>query len=308
MLQVGILSAIRAIVAVMARLPLPSAILFGKLVSYRWQRSLRFIHWSNLSNCYGAGAWNEARLRAFAWQRADYFARFGVVIGRLFAATQGSLRHWSSIIGDGLLRQALSQKRGALFLGGHYGFWFLAPFILAANGHRVAVVVRAVKVPCVERLVRRLAHRHGVTLIHIGRDARLAIQRALHDNMVVCMAYDVSFRKKAGRPFRFGLGIIHPDPGAAVVAVRNRPPVFLASIAVRKALEAHVELEHAACVSPGERKAPEELLQDWCDWTYDQVSRNPAHWICWDERDTVKPACSPAPQTGLPHRSDPHAC
>jgi len=299
--------AVRAAMALFAHLPFPFAVFLGSLMARVWQRNLNSTCVKNLTACYGAAAWDKNRLRSFSRARAQYFSRLGVVLGRLLAARPASLRGWSVLAGEDVLRQALARNRGAIMLGPHFGLWLLGPAILAAHGYECAVVIRHLSSRHLERASLRLARRHGVKLIHVGRDAIPAIHRALYENRVICIAFDTPLRKGASARYRFGSGALRLDHGPAVLALRHRVPILFGIIPAGKTRQVEFQIEAAAsAIGSSATTTPDALMQAWCGQTYEHVTRQPDQWLRWNDRDAIEPGLC-ADETQRPATNRPAA-
>lgn len=155
--------------------------------------------------------------------------------------------------------RALALGRGVIFLTAHCGNWELMAQGVVIKGYRVAVVVRPLHHPVVDRLVNGIRAAHGIVVIPHRQAVREGVRR-LRQNWTLGILMDQAF--PGGLPVRFFgrwasttsiISQLAHRTGAAVIPVHSyrerdkiyavaEPPVALdTSQAGERAVQADIE-------------------------------------------------------------------
>lgn len=127
--------------------------------------------------------------------------------------------------GEGELRAALSQGKGAIVVTAHLGAWALYVTALAARGIPSALLVGRQHNPYVDRFILGIPG-DAVKFISKGRTAPREILKSLQEGRAVVMVADQDAGPRGTfAPFFGRVVSTLPLPGA--IAARYRPPLFL---------------------------------------------------------------------------------
>lgn len=115
-------------------------------------------------------------------------------------------------------------SHGCLFVTPHLGNWELLPYISAALGIPMAVVVRPLDNPLIERLLYRSRRDTGQMFIP-KRNSMLPLQHLLHQGRSLGLLPDQSTIKGIPAPFFGRPALTTPVP--ALLAMRNERPIVV---------------------------------------------------------------------------------
>jgi KDO2-lipid IV(A) lauroyltransferase len=234
---------------------------------------------------------------------ADTFRHAGESFAELAAfprllATPG----YVAVDGWPVVEAILAAGRGAVAVTGHCGNWELLAAWSAHLGMPLTVVVRRVNDARFDALIVGFRRAAGVEVV--GRDDPQFLSRtgdALRRGRVVAMLIDQDIQG-AGVFVPFFGRLAHTPPGAAVVALRARVPVFTAFIE-RRPGGGHL-IRYTGVPVP-ERRRPDavrELTARLTAAIEAQIRRAPAEWVWWHQRWRRQPAAPPhvARETAAP--------
>ena len=197
--------------------------------------------------------------------------------------------------GQEVLDAALAGGRGAIGVTGHCGNWELLAATVAARGYPVSVVVRQVTDLRFHALIVGFRTAAGLEVLVRDDPAFLhGVRDALRRNRIVAMLIDQDTRS-AGVFVPFFGRLAHTPPGAAVLALRARVPVF--SIFIERRAEGGHRIRAEALPMPAARarSAVLELTARLTRAIEAQIRRAPAEWVWWHRRWRRRPP-APSPE------------
>jgi Kdo2-lipid IVA lauroyltransferase/acyltransferase len=107
-----------------------------------------------------------AERRAIARQAFAHFGRLLMALLKFATLTPEAMLARVDIDGEERARAAYAQRKGVLFVTGHFGFWELQALVHALRVEPVAVIGRALDNPLLNRLLEDIRQRTGNTVIY----------------------------------------------------------------------------------------------------------------------------------------------
>jgi KDO2-lipid IV(A) lauroyltransferase len=160
---------------------------FVGLTFYVFDRAHRRIAQRNLATAFPVRSPSERRAIARA-----AFAHFGRILLELLKFSTLSTEAMLARVefdGEDRARAAYAQRRGVLFVTGHFGFWELHALVHALRLEPVAVLGRALDNPHLNTLLERIRERTGNTVIYRKGTIR-RVMRTLEANHGVAVLID----------------------------------------------------------------------------------------------------------------------
>ncbi len=81
------------------------------------------------------------------------------------------------VVGEERCRAAYAQRKGVLFVTGHFGFWELQALVHAVRMEPIAVLARALDNPELNRLLEQIRGRTGNTIIYRKETIRRVLRQ-----------------------------------------------------------------------------------------------------------------------------------
>ncbi len=222
---------LRALAFAAGGLPRGAQVVLGRGIgslAFRLLKRRRETALKNLARCLPDQT--ESERRAIA---RGAFRNFGqlLVDGMLHGSLIRRPGRWLRVEGLEHARAAYGKGRGVFIFSAHYGNWELVALNQSREGLPLAMVVRALDNPLLDRWLNRLRALHGNRVAY-KRDAARAILGAIREKIGVAILIDQAYTGQ-GRlevPF-FGipaptvptLGLLARRTGAAVVPVFSWP-------------------------------------------------------------------------------------
>jgi lauroyl/myristoyl acyltransferase len=178
---------------------------------------------------------SDAELRELALLTYRSYARDFADFVRAVPMTAEEFRPLVAVFDDHRFDELLSEGRGIVLVGGHFGNWELGGIVIRLlRGDRLAVVGRPEPSPGVNELRRQLRELHGIETIEIGRmlDTALQIRRALSNNAVVAMLVDRHLGRDQVEVQFFGRPTSFAKSPAMIAYMANAP--LLPSFVIRQ--------------------------------------------------------------------------
>ncbi len=287
-------------------LPLARALTIGLgRVAYWLVPRVRRVGLANLDAAYG-NALTPAQKRRVLLGALDNVARVGAEFSRI---PQMAARRFAGI---GHVRglEHLPRNSGVLLVAGHLGNWeWMAP-LLAAQGLRVAEVVRPLNDPALDHFVESTREAGGIATIpkyHAGNE----LMQRLRDGWIVGILIDQSPRESAVPVHFFGQPC-WATAGPVLIARRAKVPVHMARMIREPGGGYCLEIGPAVPMQQtGDLQADlaqnSQRLQDdfeqlvraqpeqWL-WLHRRWKARPALQAAWDKRAARTRQTGPAPQ------------
>jgi KDO2-lipid IV(A) lauroyltransferase len=182
------------------------------------------------------------------------------------------------------LDNALSKKRGVVFVTGHLGNWELMAHTLATMGYPISTVAKESYDSRFTKQINRFRNNAGVQVIYRGSPgAAPAMLRALKKGRAIGFLIDQDTRvPSAFVPF---FGHLASTPiGAAALALRTKAPVVVGTIH-RTPNGKHV-IEIKDCPIPSDVEKATALMTSHLEA---RIRRHPAQWVWFHRRWNTKP-------------------
>ncbi len=130
-----------------------------------------------------------------------------------------------SVTGTSCIDRALSEGKGAVLAGIHFGPWEAYGAWLNMNGYPISAIYRPQKNPLTDRLFIHYRHQFGPNFRHIKKHSIGRFVRELRENRLLMVAVDQKGGKK-GTPVRFFNQMTSIAKGAAFLHLRTGAPVL----------------------------------------------------------------------------------
>ena len=178
----------------------------------------------------------------------------------------------------------LHDKKGILFLTGHFGSWELLNIGGRFIGYPMTVLARAQKHPLSDAYLNELRRSNGNQVIHKGMPLR-EILRTLKEGKVVGILSDQDGGRNGCFVEFFGR-LASTPPGAAVFSIRTEVPILPAFIHRdsdgRHLIEIGKPLDRPGADWPAKR-AETFLLQQFAKALESKIRKTPEQWL-WAHR------------------------
>jgi KDO2-lipid IV(A) lauroyltransferase len=129
------------------------------------------------------------------------------------------------MVESGPLRRVLATHRTAIVVTPHFGNWDLGAAMTAAAGRPVFAVADRFGPPAVDRRVRAMRERVGVTVIPSGPTSGREALRVLRRGDVLCLAADIDHTGSGVAVTFFGRRVTFPA-GPATLALHTESPII----------------------------------------------------------------------------------
>lgn len=121
------------------------------------------------------------------------------------------------------LKAALSHKKGAIIISGHFGLWELVPSWLALNGFDVSIVVRRQNNPEADRWMEEMRQKHGPKTTDSGYSIR-EILKSLRKGHILALMVDQD-NGKQGIFVKFFNDWASAPTGPALISLKTGAPI-----------------------------------------------------------------------------------
>jgi len=231
----------------------------------------------------------EARWRA---AHLDYLARLSADGPRHAFITPDEMKQEASLAGEQHLREALRNGRGVVLLSGHFGNWYVTPFLLAAHGYPVTIVFRSPSVRLrPSSLIMQLAARFNVRFAFIGEEAVAAIRTTLCANAILYVVGDAVVADHSSAWYPFGNASMRMNRGPMILARRYGATVLHARCELLPQEKSRVIVQPFLDEESNIRSLnPDELCRRWLGVLYHEVQERPDHWWLWSRQRLRGPA------------------
>ncbi|MFZ5950515.1 MAG: lysophospholipid acyltransferase family protein, partial [Candidatus Rifleibacteriota bacterium] len=122
-----------------------------------------------------------------------------------------------------ILEQALSRKKGAIIISGHFGLWELVPPWLSLSGFPVTVVVRRQNNPEVDRWMEEMRQKHGARTTDSGFGIREILKSLRKGHILALMVDQDNGKQGVFVPF-FKTWASAPT-GPAAISIKTGAPI-----------------------------------------------------------------------------------
>jgi KDO2-lipid IV(A) lauroyltransferase len=246
---------------------------------------------ANLKSFFGSD-WPRAAEAGWRAAHLDYLARLSADGPRHAFITPEQMKQEASFSGEEHLTEALRRGRGVLLLSGHFGNWYVAPFLLAAHGYPVTIVFRSPPVRLGPgSLIMRLAARFNVRFAFIGQNAVPAVGATLRNNSILYVVGDAVVADSSPAWYPFGHTTMRMNRGPMILARRYGAAVLHARCELISDERSRVIVRPFLDDVPNPRSlSPDELCRRWLDVLYREVQERPDQWWLWSRQRLRGPA------------------
>jgi len=190
-----------------------------------------------------------------------------------------------------LIEEALSQGRGCIVIGSHFGNWEMASVFGAARGHKVTVVAKRIYYHRYNRLLVSLRDAHKVkTLYRDEPDVLRKCLRVLKSNGILGIVPDQDVSSVDGVFVDFFGRPAYTPKGPIAIAMLSGTPV-VQSFMVREPAGLHLYIEGPLRIEKSGNKDG-DILQYTKTWTQvleRYIRRYPTHWVWMHKRWKTRP-------------------
>ncbi len=262
----------------------------------------RRIALANLSRAFPGRTLSEHRAIA-----RGMFAHFGRVLLELLKATRYSpaeLLTRVEIDGADRVRQAYGRGRGVLFFTGHFGYWELHAMVHALVFEPMAVLIRPLDNPRLDRMLEEVRTRTGNTTI-ARQGAIRKVLRVLASGRGVGLLIDQHLHSADAIQIDFFERPAATTSALAALALRTGAPVIPLFALPLPGGRYRLVYEHA--VEPPRADTPDavrEFTQRCTDVLEMYVRRHPDLWLWmhrrWREGEASASGAAPIVAAGVP--------
>lgn len=280
-----ILSAIRAGEFWVRVLPPSVCEAFARLIGscVYWTGKRRHDAYRNLRMAYAAEK-EPAEMKRIARRSIHSIALAAVDMLRIPRMDRADVDRRFTIEGREHFEPYVRDKKGVIFLTGHYGSWELLNIVSGLVGYPMTALARVQKHPRSDAYLNALRRSKGSEVIHKGMPIR-EILRALRAGHIVGILSDQD-GGKAGRWVEFFGRLSSTPSGAAAFALRTGAPIFPAFITREPGDRHRIRVEKALEFPPSDwpaERAETFLLQQFARSLEAQIRRHPEQWL-WSHR------------------------
>ena len=290
--------ALRAIVSVLAALPLGLALCVGEAVMWLVLLvavPLRRVGMTNLAIAFPEKSIAERRriLRASMLN----LGRMVAELAHLPRLSDAALREMVRFEDETWWQEAIGWERptGVLILSGHFGNWELLVYAHGRRGHPVTMVHRPIRNPLIDRWLNRLRARAGTRLVR-KHHAAAEVLRALREKQLLVLPFDQNSTRGLGVFVDFFGELASTNAGIARIGLRADSPVVPGFIVRQGRAARHLvyvlpimELE-----STGDPRA--DVVRNTARLSAvfeDMVRRFPEQWLWVHKRWKTRPPGAP---------------
>lgn len=194
-----------------------------------------------------------------------------------------------------ILERVSSEGRGAVVVGGHFGFFEGGGYVTAAHGYKATFIVANQTNKLTEKLIDEPRKSHGINIIHRSKSSARDIIKAIKDNNFIAMLSDQDAKSHGVFVDFFGKKA-STHKGAAVFALKyNVPVIFTKMTRSKKDLSKHIlHLEEIPYKDIVESDLPQEdkvtkLVGRYTSYLEKAVSENPYEYWWIHRRYKTKP-------------------
>jgi len=287
--------ALRAVMGVLAMLPLVVALRIGELfalAAYVLDVPHRRIGMRNLAIAFPDRP--LAARRRILRQSFLNLGRMAVELAHLPRLSAAQLLDMVRFEDEAWWREAIEWERstGVLILSGHFGNWELCVAAHGMRGHPVHLVHRAIGNPLVDRWLHDLRARAGTHMIRKSGAGR-GVLRALPERALLVLPIDQNSTRGLGVFVDFFGLPASTNSGMARIALRTDAPIVPAFI-VREGRSARHRV-HILPILQVERTGDFEAevrlnTQRFTEVFEDMVRRYPEQWLWMHKRWKTRPA------------------
>ncbi|MGC4015532.1 MAG: hypothetical protein QM755_13590 [Luteolibacter sp.] len=197
------------------------------------------------------------------------------------------------VVGVDALDEVRAEGKGGVLFLNHLGSPAAVIGGLGARGYDLAIAGNAInyadangmyRLDRLEGLIQRMFRSVNVERVLLGEELPRKMSSVLSRNGFFAMFIDFPVEEKHNVAFPFGGCLMDAHIGPALLALRHRVPVLMATTYRTGENRHRLEITRLPLPSPELRlqKGAEELLRSALDEMLKSVRRHPAQWWPWD--------------------------
>ncbi len=192
-----------------------------------------------------------------------------------------------------ILKQALSRKKGAIIISGHFGLWELVPPWLSLNGLPVTVVVRRQNNPEVDRWMEEMRQKHGARTTDSGFGIR-EILKSLRKGHILALMVDQD-NGKQGIFVPFFKAWASAPTGPAAISIKTGAPIV--PLALFPDFNGRHRLKIWPAIFPenysDDVEGHQKMTRDYTQIVEQMVRQQPKQWFWLHRRWKTRPEDAP---------------
>lgn len=245
-------------------------------------RIRRKVSLENLKRAFGE-KYNKRELKRIALQAYRNIGRGFVEYAMFPVLKNNKLDKLVEFEGLKNFDQALSEKKGAVLVGGHFGSWELMGAALRHKGYPIDFLVGEQRNLLVDNLMNKYRQLMGIGIIKMGAATRGMI-KALRNNRFVAMLSDQDAGKDGTIVNFFGYPASTPK-GPAAFALKTDAPIIMGFIIRQDKKKQKIILEGPVHIQKSNNREEDikNLTQAYTSLLQEYIRKYPDHWF-WPHR------------------------
>ncbi len=245
-------------------------------------RIRRKVSLENLKRAFG-GKYDNKELRRIARRAYRNIGRGFVEYAMFPALKDGKLERLVEFEGLENMDWALSEKKGAVMIAGHFGSWELMGAATRQKGYPIDFLVGEQHNLLVDDLMNEYRQLMGIGIIKMGVATRGVI-KALRNNRLIAMLSDQDAGKDGTIISFFGYPASTPK-GPAAFALKTDAPIIMGFIIRQDNKKQRIIFEKPIQIQKSENKEEDikNLTQAYTSLLEDYIRKYPDHWF-WPHR------------------------
>jgi KDO2-lipid IV(A) lauroyltransferase len=275
----------KALVSFVQILPYQLSIRLGSFLgdlTFSLFRIRRKVSLENLKRAFGE-KYDKKELRKIAREAYRNIGRGFVEYAMFPVLKSNKLDRLVEFEGLENIDRALSEKKGAVMIAGHFGSWELMGAAVRHRGYPVDFLVGEQHNLLVDDMMNEYRQLMGIGIIKMGAAARGLI-RALRNNRLVAMLSDQDAGKDGTIVNFFGYPASTPK-GPAAFALKTDAPIIMGFIIRQNNKKQKIILEKPIHIQRSDNREEDikNLTQAYTSLLEDYIRKYPDHWF-WPHR------------------------
>jgi KDO2-lipid IV(A) lauroyltransferase len=191
------------------------------------------------------------------------------------------------------LKTALSHKKGAIIISGHFGLWELVPSWLALNGFDVSIVVRRQNNPEADRWMEEMRQKHGPKTTDSGYSIR-EILKSLRKGHILALMVDQD-NGKQGIFVKFFNAWASAPTGPALISLKTGAPIVPLAMFPDYNHKHQLKIFHPIMPEQftNDTAGQQKLTAEYTKILENLIRKQPEQWFWLHRRWKTQPADAP---------------
>jgi KDO2-lipid IV(A) lauroyltransferase len=277
-------AAVRILIAIVRILPHALVRAGGRALGlgfYIFDRAHRRIAEANIAAAFPVRPPEERR--RIARRAFEHFGRLLVELLKFSTLSRAAMLARVEVDGEERAKNAYAQKKGVLFITGHFGFWEIHAIVHALRVEPIGVLARALDNPALNDLLERIRQRTGNQVIYRKGTIR-RVMRMLQEGHGVAVLIDQHIQARDAITVDFFQRPAATTSAVAALALRTGAPVVPVFALPLPRGRYRIIYEHPVEPPPADSEdAVREFTQRCTDVLEMYVRRHPELWL-WMHR------------------------